>query len=439
MDEVSNKLKILLKKRDAIVLAVSGGPDSIFLLYLLNRLKKELDLKIIVAHVNHNLRDESLEEASFVENLCESFDLRYEYMEILEYSNDNLESEARYKRYAFFKDLVKKYNAQYLMTAHHGDDLVETIMMRIVRGSSIKGYSGFREIITMDNYKIVRPLITLSKDLIVKYLDDNNIKYYVDKSNFSLEFTRNRYRMKLLPFLKSENSNVHKKFLKFSQELFLINDFLVNYIENILKDIKDSKGINISKLLVFDDFLIKKIIEYEFSLVYVDDLFLISDKNTSQIMKLIKSNNSNGSVSLPNNYLAIKDYNYFRIELNKESLDYEMILDDYLEVPSGVIKKIRDNNLKNNYIIRLNSRDIVLPLKVRNKRNGDKIMVKNLNGSKKIKDIFIDEKILKSKRDSYPLVLDSENKILWVPGVKKSKFDVETSGIYDIILAYEEE
>lgn len=439
MDEVSNKLKLLLKKRDAIVLAVSGGPDSIFLLYLLNRLKKELDLKIIVAHVNHNLRDESLEEASFVENLCESFDLRYEYMEILEYSNDNLESEARYKRYAFFKDLVKKYNAQYLMTAHHGDDLIETIMMRIVRGSSIKGYSGFREIIEMDNYKIVRPLITLSKDLIVKYLDDNNIKYYVDKSNFSLEFTRNRYRMNLLPFLKSENSNVHKKFLKFSQELFLINDFLVNYIENILKDIKDSKGINISKLLVFDDFLIKKIIEYEFSLVYVEDLFLINDKNTSQIMKLIKSNNSNGAISLPNNYLAIKDYNYFRIELNKESLDYEMILDDYLEVPSGVIKKIRDNNLKNNYIIRLNSRDIVLPLKVRNKRNGDKIMVKNLNGSKKIKDIFIDEKILKSKRDSYPLVLDSENKILWVPGVKKSKFDVETSGIYDIILAYEEE
>lgn len=439
MDEVSNKLKLLLKKRDAIVLAVSGGPDSIFLLYLLNRLKKELDLKIIIAHVNHNLRDESLEEASFVENLCESFDLRYEYMEILEYSNDNLESEARYKRYAFFKDLVKKYNAQYLMTAHHGDDLIETIMMRIVRGSSIKGYSGFREIIEMDNYKIVRPLITLSKDLIVKYLDDNNIKYYVDKSNFSLEFTRNRYRMNLLPFLKSENSNVHKKFLKFSQELFLINDFLVNYIENILKDIKDSKGINISELLVFDDFLIKKIIEYEFSLVYVEDLFLINDKNTSQIMKLIKSNNSNGAISLPNNYLAIKDYNYFRIELNKESLDYEMILDDYLEVPSGVIKKIRDNNLKNNYIIRLNSRDIVLPLKVRNKRNGDKIMVKNLNGSKKIKDIFIDEKILKSKRDSYPLVLDSENKILWVPGVKKSKFDVETSGIYDIILAYEEE
>lgn len=439
MDEVSNKLKLLLKERDAIVLAVSGGPDSIFLLYLLNRLKKELDLKIIIAHVNHNLRDESLEEASFVENLCESFDLRYEYMEILEYSNDNLESEARYKRYAFFKDLVKKYNAQYLMTAHHGDDLIETIMMRIVRGSSIKGYSGFREIIEMDNYKIVRPLITLSKDLIVKYLDDNNIKYYVDKSNFSLEFTRNRYRMNLLPFLKSENSNVHKKFLKFSQELFLINDFLVNYIENILKDIKDSKGINISKLLVFDDFLIKKIIEYEFSLVYVEDLFLINDKNTSQIMKLIKSNNSNGAISLPNNYLAIKDYNYFRIELNKESLDYEMILDDYLEVPGGVIKKIRDNNLKNNYIIRLNSRDIVLPLKVRNKRNGDKIMVKNLNGSKKIKDIFIDEKILKSKRDSYPLVLDSENKILWVPGVKKSKFDVETSGIYDIILAYEEE
>ena len=436
MDQVLEYLKKLLKKDDTVVVAVSGGPDSTLLLYLLAQIK---DINIVVAHVNHKLREESEEEALFVKKLALDWGFLYEYMEIKEYNHDNLENEARQKRYSFFKELVNKYHAKYLMTAHHGDDLIETILMRLVRGSSIKGYAGFKKVVNEGNYKIVRPLITITKEDIIKYLDENNIKYYIDKSNYSLDYTRNRYRMQVLPFLKKENENVHLKFLKFSEELEKVNNFLDSYIKELIKSIKNNKGIDINKLLELDEFLIIKVIEYELSLIYVNDLFLVSDKNTKEIYNLIKNKRTNIKLNLPNNYVAIKEYNYFKIVNNKSKVEFSEILDKEVIVPNGIIKKVISSDKKNNFVIRLNSKDIKLPLIVRNRKDGDKMEVKNLGGSKKIKDIFIDEKISQDLRDSYPVVCDSENNILWVAGVKKSKFDVEIDGKYDIILAYEEE
>ena len=439
MKNILDYLNKLLKDEDVIVLATSGGPDSMCLASLVCELKKVKNLKVIIAHVNHKLRIESEEEKDFVYKYCQDNNLIWEYMEIKEYNHDNLENEARQKRYAFFEEVVHKYKANYLMTAHHGDDLMETILMRLVRGSSIKGYAGFKEIVKMNDYKIVRPLISVTKDEIVKYMEDNHLKYFIDKSNYSLDYTRNRYRKIVLPFLKKENPKCHLKFLKFSQELDEVNNFLDKYILNIINNIKDNRGININKLLELDDFLIKKVIEYELSLIYINDLFLVSDNNTLEIIKLIKAKKDNGIINLPNNYLAIKEYNYFKIEHNISNDSYDYELNDYIKVPSGIIKKINSSEEKSNYVIRLNSKDIKLPLRVRTKQSNDKMLIKNLGGSKKVSDIFIDSKIPRRNRDSYPIVVDSNNNILWIPGIKKSKFDVEKFGIYDIILLYEED
>ena len=219
MKRVLLYLNSLLKENDTIIVATSGGPDSMCLLHLMCELKSKLNLKIIVAHVNHKLRAESEEEALFVKEVSDKYNLIYEYMEILEYNDDNLENDARTKRYEFFNKLVKKYHANYLMTAHHGDDLMETILMRLTRGSSLKGYSGFKKEFAYEDYTIVRPLITETKKDIQNYMDEHGYKYYIDQSNFSENYTRNRYRMKVLPFLKNEDPLVHRKFLKFSEEL----------------------------------------------------------------------------------------------------------------------------------------------------------------------------------------------------------------------------
>ena len=155
---------------------------------------------------------------------------------------------------------------------------------------------------------------------------------------------------------------------------------------------------------------------------------------------MLKGKKSNNKLNLPNGYQAIKSYNYYKIvKINKED-SYEYTLDSKLILPNHmVIKRVEEKEGKSNYILRLNSKDITLPLKVRTRQPGDKMEVKNLGGKKKIKDIYIDEKIPALKRDAIPIVTDSNNTILWLPGVKKSKFDVESNGIYDIILSYEEE
>ena len=136
---------------DKIVIGCSTGPDSMALVDMLLKIRDKYNLYLIIAHVNHNVRKESYDEAEFIKNYCASNNIIFESMVIEEYGDDNFHNEARNIRYNFFDEVVQKYEAQYLMTAHHGDDLMETILMRIVRGSNLNGYSGFKNIVEMDN------------------------------------------------------------------------------------------------------------------------------------------------------------------------------------------------------------------------------------------------------------------------------------------------
>jgi len=145
MKEVKKYLSKALEPNSTLVVACSGGPDSMCLLDLVLKERENKNLKIICAHVNHKMRVESEAEAEFVKNYCKKNNVVFEYMEINNYNDDNFHNQARLKRYDFFNELVEKYNAKYLLTAHHGDDLTETILMRIVRGSNLKGYLGFKK------------------------------------------------------------------------------------------------------------------------------------------------------------------------------------------------------------------------------------------------------------------------------------------------------
>ena len=151
------------RQNDRIVIGCSSGPDSMALVDMLLKIRDKYNLFLVIAHVNHNVRKESYEEAEFLKDYCFINKLLFESMVIEEYGDDNFHNEARNIRYNFFENLVHKYDANYLMTAHHGDDLIETVMMRIVRGSNLNGYAGFRNIVDMDGYKIVRPLINYTK------------------------------------------------------------------------------------------------------------------------------------------------------------------------------------------------------------------------------------------------------------------------------------
>ena len=435
LDDILKKLDKTIKENEMLITATSGGPDSMALLSLLIKLSKTKKITIICAHVNHNLRKESQEEAIMVEKYANENNLIFEKMEINHYEG-NTENYARTQRYNFFEKLIKKYNATYLLTAHHGDDLTETILMRIVRGSSLKGYSGFQEITDKETYKIYRPLITKTKDELLNYVKTNNIPYAVDKTNFSEEYTRNRYRLNILPILKKENKSVHLKFLKFSETLKLYDDHINKEANEKLNKVYQNNNLNL-KLFENEDELIKRKILYQIlNNLYYKNISLITDNHVELILNIIESSRPNLKINLPSKVLVIKNYQNLYFTQNIEMKAYSFTFKDKVILPNNQILIKEETEDTSNYTIRLNSKELSLPLIVRTRQNGDKMEIKNLNGHKKIKDIFINEKISETARNSWPILTDQNNQIIWLPGLKKSKFDKQKHENYDIIIRY---
>ena len=226
--------ELKIKEGDVIVFGCSYGPDSMALFKSLLLLREEIPVKLVCAHVNHGKRKESEEEKIDLESFCFENDVIFEYMKIEHYGDDNFHNEARNIRYEFFDKVVKKYQAKYLMLAHHGDDLIETILMRIVRGSNLSGYSGFKKKVEKDDYIIYRPFISLTKEELLDFNQKYHVPYAIDKSNQEMIYTRNRYRKKILPFLKEEDKKVHEKFLKFSKRLDEVSQYIEKESKKVL-------------------------------------------------------------------------------------------------------------------------------------------------------------------------------------------------------------
>jgi len=427
-----------IRYRDTICLGISGGPDSMALLDIMIKLKSELDLILVVCHVNHNIRKESETEEAYLREFSKENGLNFETMKILNYGDDNFHNEARTIRYNFFDKICKEYNARFLMTAHHGDDLVETILMRIVRGSTLKGYSGFSKVIEKDDYTILRPLITLTKDELTSYCDNNNVKYFVDSSNSKDVYTRNRYRKYVLPFLKSEDACVHEKFLRFSETLIEYNNYVDREMNQVINKVFKSGVLNISKFNELDHLIQRKIIYTILEKIYGDDLFILSNTHVKLIFDLINGEKPQAMVHLPNNVKVIKSYTEISFGFDDEVQDaYEIEIESVVNLPNGKnIEVVSVSDDTSNFTTRLSSKEVLLPLYVRTRRNGDKISVKGMNGHKKVNDIFIDNKISSKDRDIWPVVFDAEDNVVWIPGLKKSKFDKENTQEYDIILKY---
>lgn len=421
-----------------IVVAVSGGPDSMTLLHLLLEQRQHYHFQIVCAHVNHNVRKESKEEAIFVSDYCRSHGILYEFMKIESYHDDNFHNEARVIRYRFFEQILNKYQSHYLFTAHHGDDLMETILMRIVRGASLKGYSGFEVISHRENFDIIRPLIFVTKKEIMDYAYEHNIPYVTDDSNAKDVYTRNRYRKYVLPFLKHEDASVHKKFYKFSKCLLEYESYINQIVREKMIEIVDHNDIDISLFQKEDPLIQKEMINQILSELYEDDLFLITNRHTEQILRLCHSSKKNGKVCLPQNMYVIRSYNSLRFEKGyREVPQYKYEIQKRVTLPNErQIEVVSESSMTNNNICYLSKEDIALPLYVRSRQEGDKMYVKGLNGRKKINDIFIDEKIPMEDRNLWPIVVDSNGIIVWIPGLKKSKFDRTKEKKYDIILKY---
>lgn len=439
MSDIYNFLNknFLINKNDYIVIGLSGGPDSMVLLNILLKYKYDNDLNynIVCAHINHNLRKESEDEEKFIIKYCKDNNLLLERTKF-EYDKKFTESVGHQMRYNYFEKIVKKYKAKYLFTAHHGDDLIETILMRIVRGSSLSGYAGFEKIIDLSDYKILRPLVYITKNDIISYVEENNIPYVVDKSNFDDKYTRNRFRKYILPRLKEEDENVHLKFLQYSDIVSDYSNYLKIEIDKIYDEMIENNCLILDKAKNVSNILLKEVIYKWLSLNYKSSICLINKNHIDNIIKMIYTEKPNIEINLPVKKLK-KEYNklYFGDNINIIEYKYK-IVNNVLLHNNKIIRFVDKSCDTSNYSIYIDSSKVKLPLFVRNIKSGDKMTIKNFKGHKKIKDILINEKIPLSERNGYPVVVDSNDEIIWLPGIKKSSFDSQNTQKYDIILEY---
>lgn len=292
----------LIESNDKIVVAVSGGPDSMCLLnvlYLLkDSLKKENDIKydIVVAHVNHMIRAESEEEKIYVENYCKSINVPFFYLkkDIIKMSKEIKESEetcGRKVRYDFFNEVLKNENCTKIATAHNLNDDVETILLNLIRGCGLNGLTG----ISFKNKNIIRPLVNIAKKDIMEYNILQKLNPCIDKSNFENKYVRNKIRNLLIPTLQTEyNVNVITNIVRMKHILEQDEDFLKIYTENVVKKSIIDNNINsikfdLSNILKEHESIkyraIRKIIELKMgNLVGIENIHLMD------ILKLFENN-----------------------------------------------------------------------------------------------------------------------------------------------------
>ena len=219
----------LIKNGDSIVIGVSGGPDSICLLHILNELKSELNFKIYVAHINHMIREEADLETEYVKEFCnkievECFVKRIDVVKIATELKKGTEETGRQVRYDFFNEILEKTNSNKIATAHNNNDKAETIIMNILRGSGTTGLKGIEPI--RDN-KFIRPLIDITREEIEEYCINNNLNPKIDKSNNENIYTRNKIRNVVIPYIKQEfNPNIIKTINRLSQVITEENEYL---------------------------------------------------------------------------------------------------------------------------------------------------------------------------------------------------------------------
>lgn len=313
----------LIEPGDKIVLGVSGGPDSISMLNILNEIKEKFKFEIYVAHVNHLIRKEAEDDERFVQEYCirnniKCFVKRIDVIKIANTKKIGTEEAGRNARYEFFEEVMEKVGANKIAIAHNVNDKVETIIMNLMRGSSISGLKGIEPI--RDN-KYIRPLIECERQEIEQYCGENKLDPRIDKTNFENDYTRNKIRNIVIPYIKKEfNPNIVETISRLSQIATDESDYIESQTDKMYKNLlieKENKQI-ILNLKQFNQQ--EKVIKNRIILLAIKQLMGstkgIEKKHIEDIIKLCQNNIGNKFLT-PNKNIKffVKDKKIYIIKL----------------------------------------------------------------------------------------------------------------------------
>ena len=398
---------------------------------MFNYFKYELKLNLVVCHFNHSLRDDADRDEKFVKTQCEKYGLKFysKKEDVLLYSNENklsTEEGARFLRYKFFDEVKRIENLEYIATAHNKNDLAETVIMRILRGTGINGLIGIQS----ERGDLIRPILNFSRDEIEKYIEENNIPFVEDKTNFEELYLRNKIRLNLFPILKNEyNPRILDAISRLSNIAFDYSTISREYIaskEGLLWEF------NKEKILVYIEKL--KLQSRSFRNIMYREFFEFISKDPDGINYKIIEEIDNLIFSKTGKYIEIKNV-VFKIEYDKlliydknifenlemkfyfENLDFSLYSTKFFDIIIEQSSFEEFKNLKQNKDLLFINKKYLDFLKIRNKENGDFLELEF--GKKKLKDIFIDEKVSKDIRKNIP-IFEIENNIVWVPNIRRS-------------------
>lgn len=416
----------LIADGDKILIALSGGPDSVFLLHFFLKYKKKYKIKIGAVHINHQLRgSDSERDEMFCEAICNELNVplfvkRANVKVIAKRTKSSLELAGRKIRYDFFEKILSSEKFDKIATAHNADDNAETVMLNLIKGAGIKGISG----IPVKRGNIVRPVLCLSKSDILKYLDVNKYEYRFDESNLSDEYERNILRNNIIPLIKK---NLNPAFDDAVLNSALNFQRLNLFVEKLLSELKTKISVKKGKLISIptslindkDEFLITQLIKN-----LVDENLNVKSE-LSDVNKIIslKSKQVGKSEELSGNLIVFRERNAIIISRKKISSDKNgKVLTINTSVKIGdktfsVSSVSKDSILmgKSKNIEYISGDNVSGEFIVRKWKSGDKFYPLGLNGTKKLSDYLTEIKIDSlTKKDQ--LVLLNNDKIVWVIG-----------------------
>jgi len=439
-----------------LILAVSGGADSMALLAFIQGLPEQDRPTFAVAHVHHHLREESDEEQEMVEGYCMEKDIPFyvKHWRPEMHPSRNVEKAARDFRYAFFAELLEELRATHVLTAHHADDQLETILMRLVRGSTLQGMTGIADSRPFENGKLVRPLLPFQKQELYDFCAEKNIPYREDATNQETSVTRNRYRHLVVPLLKLENEQVTKHFGEFAQDLQDLLKVAQPMLEHVFSEIFAKKRgewhLDLTAWRKMDQALQRPVLSHFIGEHWIPAGGTFQRNQIEAIVNLIENPSPQKQISLSGGWQVRKRYDTLIFlstllaEITEQEIHEKLELNQWVELPfHGKIGLFPKRNALPKQVVATAEKkyvpidSVTLPFFVRNRRPGDKIVLnKKRPFTKKISRLFVDAKVPLEERKQAIIVTDSDDHLLWVPGYAESVWlsDEESSQDHYLLL-----
>ena len=415
--EFLRQIRRYVKPNMTLIAAVSGGSDSICLLTLLERFSKTLSCSLVAVHLNHGLRPEADAEEEFVRQFCEerNIPLEIRHADIQSLSREKKISEelcGRQERYAFFEELREKYQADWIVTAHHRDDQTETVLMHLIRGCGLDGLSGIREC----SGRLLRPLLPYSKADLLAYLNAHSIPFVTDQSNFSDRYFRNKIRLQLIPLLEELNPNISEN-ISNSAKLFSEDSaFLLHYAEEKFRNAYTPDGL-LRNALQNEPLPIRRRM---LQLFYRKSVHAAQNLSVKQIDAMLALQKSGQKTDLPGGYCCWCDYHTLTIQKQETRKAFFYPISENIPCRIAELGKtvlLRRAKTTDTFRFILKSAD---HLAIRTRKNGDSFYPAGMTGRKKLSDFFSDEKIPYRSRDEIP-VLVQNNDIIAIIGLRQDR------------------